>query len=173
MSYDCISKNCSKYYLDFHFIYIAIVCSIKLYKFMHLFIVFIIRNSNYLAVGGKSINIFLIKSHYMYNVKRGVGYILEQSWLSKATKANYSWVSAGKNGETQNINLTNTLNFVLAICSNGNWLEILSNDRLNADRFISSLESKKKWIDEHNSFGYNKILIFLNNLASHRKNKVI
>ena len=31
-----------------------------------------------------------------------------------ATKANYSWVSAGKNSETQNINLKNTVNIVLA-----------------------------------------------------------
>ena len=79
----------------------------------------------------------------MYPMQRGVEYILEQSWLSKATKANYSWVSAGKNSETQNINLTNTLNFVLAIYLNGSWLKILLNDRLNADRFIVSLESIK------------------------------
>ena len=98
---------------------------------------------------------------------------IDESWLNKATKANYSWVSAGKNSETQNINLTNTMSIVLAICSNGSWVEILSNNTLNADRFIVSLESIKILLDEHNSFGYNKILIFLDNLASHRTSKVI
>ena len=37
---------------------------------------------------------------------------IDELWLNKATKANYSWVSARKNSETQNINLTNTT-FVL------------------------------------------------------------
>ena len=42
---------------------------------------------------------------------------IDESWLNKATKANYSWVSTGKNSETQNINLKNTMNIVFVICS--------------------------------------------------------
>ena len=98
---------------------------------------------------------------------------IDEAWLNKETKANYSWVSTGMNGESQNINLANTMNIVLAIWSYGSWLEILSNNTLNEDRFIFSLKNLKIWLDENNCFGYSKILILLDNLASHRTNKVI
>ena len=68
---------------------------------------------------------------------------IDEAWLNKETKANYSWESTGMNGESQSINLANTMNIVLAIWSNRSWVEILSNNTLNEDRFIFSLKNLK------------------------------
>ena len=98
---------------------------------------------------------------------------IDESSLTKATKLNYSWVPTDENGEVLNTNFTNSLNIVLAICSNGSWIEMLTNDTLNIDRFVVFLQNLKAWQDENNKFWFKNIMILLDNLASHRTNKVI
>ena len=98
---------------------------------------------------------------------------IDETTLSKTTKANYSWTPAGKNGETLNAKYINSMNIVLAICSNGSWLEMLTNDTLNAERFLIFLQNLKSWLDENHNFRFKKIWILLDNLSSHRTQKVI
>ena len=84
---------------------------------------------------------------------------IDESSLTKATKLNYSWVPTGENGEVLNTNFTNSLNIVLVICSNGSWIEMLTNDTLNTDRFVVFLQNLKAWLDEKNKFWFKNIMI--------------
>ena len=50
---------------------------------------------------------------------------------------------------------------------------MLTNDTLNTDRFVVFLQNLNAWLDENNKFWFKNIMILLDNLASHRTNKVI
>ena len=82
---------------------------------------------------------------------------IDETSFTKGTKTNYSWTPIGKNGELLNSKYTNSMNLVLAICSNGSWIEMLTNDTLNEERFIVFMQNVKKWFDENNRFRSKKI----------------
>ena len=111
-----------------------------------------------------SVSKFIDNSNLLINI--------DETSLIKGTKTNYSWTPVGKNGETLNSKFTNSMNIVLAICSNGGWIKILSNDTLNEQRFIIYLQNLKNWLDENNNFGFKKIWILLVNLAVHRTSSI-
>ena len=66
---------------------------------------------------------------------------IDETCLKKATKSNYSWIPTGEVGEVLNTNFTNSMNIVLAIYSNGGWIEMLTNNKLNADKFVTFLQN--------------------------------
>ena len=98
---------------------------------------------------------------------------IDETMITKETKSNYSWAPKGINSEILNIKFENSLNIILAICSNGSWFEMLSNNTLTADRFIIFLRNLKAFLKDNNNFEFKKILIIVDNLPSHRTNKVI
>ena len=96
---------------------------------------------------------------------------INETSFTKRIKTNYSWTPIGENGELLNSNDINSKNLVLAFCSNGSLIEMITNDTLNEERFIVFMQNVKKWFDENNRFSNKKIWILLDNLASHRTQK--
>ena len=78
-----------------------------------------------------------------------------------------------ENSESFNRKFAGSMNIVFAICSNGSWMAMLSNDTLTADRFMIFLKILKTFLIENNNFEFKKIMLLLDNLQSHRTNKVI
>ena len=86
---------------------------------------------------------------------------IDETCLTKASKSDYSWIPIGKVGEVLNAHFTKPMNIVLVICSIGDWIEMLINDKLNADKFVTFLQNLKAWIEENNSFGFKRLLYYL------------
>ena len=98
---------------------------------------------------------------------------IDEASITQDTKFNYSWTPIGKNSEVWNKRFATSLNIVFAICSNGSWLEMLSNNTLTTDRFIIFLRNLKTFLEENNYFEFKRIVILLDNLPSHRTDKVV
>ena len=98
---------------------------------------------------------------------------IDETLITKDTKSNYSWTPIGQNSEAWNSRFKSSLNLVLAVFLNGSWIEMLSNNTLTTDRFIVFLIILKKFLEENNYFEFKRIIIMLDNLSSHRTDKVL
>ena len=97
---------------------------------------------------------------------------IDATSTTQDTKSNYSWTPIGMK-EEWNKRFATSLNIVFAICSNGSWFEMLSNNTLTTDRFIIFLRNLKTFLEENNYFEFKRIVILLDNLPSHRTDKVV
>ena len=98
---------------------------------------------------------------------------IDETLINKETKLNYSWTPVGKNSEWFNSKFAGSLNITFAICSNGGWIAMLSNETLTADRFMTFLKFFKTFLIENNNFEFKNVVLMLDNLSWHRTSKII
>ena len=68
---------------------------------------------------------------------------INESSINRFVKSNYSWGYKGKPVEWRNASFTESISWVLAICSNGSWLWFLSNQTIDGKNFC--LVYKDSW----------------------------
>ena len=57
---------------------------------------------------------------------------IDETIFNRNWKINYSWGLRGVEKECQNEYLVNSINMILALCSNGSWMALIANDSINS-----------------------------------------
>ena len=58
---------------------------------------------------------------------------IDEWYIGRSRKSNYSWEPKGSNIECQNINVVGNICLILAICSNGCWFMFTTQDNINSN----------------------------------------
>ena len=83
-------------------------------------------------------------------------------------KTNYSWGYKRKPIESRNASFTESINWVLVICSNGSWLWFLDNQTVDAKKFIWVRKILSIWFNLYKNFKYDEVIIILDNWSVHK-----
>ena len=95
---------------------------------------------------------------------------IDESSLNRHMKYNYGWSLKGVPWETKNSPFSNSASLWLAICSNGAWISLISNETINSIKFMLFLDHLHSWLKSFNNFGYDEVLLILDNWSYHKSN---
>ena len=93
---------------------------------------------------------------------------IDESSINRFVKINYSWGYKWKPIEWDNSSFTGFISWIRAICSKGSWLTLLTNQIINAENFVWFIKILNNWLNLNNNFGYNEVLIILDNWYVHK-----
>ena len=97
---------------------------------------------------------------------------IDESSIGRNTKQNYSWGIRGHPIETKVISIKGSISQWTALFSNGNWLSMITSKTFNSECFLLFLKHLIKMINDNNNFGFNKIILIMDNWSIHKWNKV-
>ena len=92
---------------------------------------------------------------------------VDESTINRSCKLNYSWSKKGQTSEFKNTIFQESLSVILAVSSDGKWLMGVKRNTINSDVFIQFMTNLDKWIHDNHKFGYNEVLITLDNCPCH------
>ena len=93
---------------------------------------------------------------------------VDESSINRFVKTNYSWGCKGKPIEWKNSSFTGSINWILAICSNGSWLCMLASNTIDSMSFIWFINILSNWLKSNDNFEYNDVVIMLDNWSVHK-----
>ena len=93
---------------------------------------------------------------------------IDESSIDRSTKEKYSWGFKGTPIETKNVWFRGSVSMVMAICSNGSWINFVINETINSENFVWFLKIMNSWLESNNLFGYSRALIILDNWSIHK-----
>ena len=88
---------------------------------------------------------------------------IDESSINRGIMTNYSWGIKGVLIESKNCIFSGSLSLVMAICSNDTWLSFMLDETVNSLKFIWFIKIFHSWTISNNYFGYNEVLILLDN----------
>ena len=97
---------------------------------------------------------------------------IDESSIGRNTKQNYSWGIRGYPIEAKVISIKGSISQWTALFSNGNWLSMVTSKTFNSECFLLFLKHLIKMINDNNNFGFNKIILIMDNWSIHKWNKV-
>ena len=93
---------------------------------------------------------------------------IDESSINRSTKEKYSWGFKGTPIEAKNVWFRGSVSMVMAICSNGSWINFVINETINSENFMWFLKIMNSWLESNNLFGYSRALIILDNWSIHK-----
>ena len=93
---------------------------------------------------------------------------IDETSINRHIKTNYSWSVKGISKEVLNSPFSGSLSMISSICSNGNWMNFITNSTINWDKFLVYLDYLCKWIKDNRNFGFKEVLIVLDNCSIHK-----
>ena len=101
---------------------------------------------------------------------------IDEASINRHITKNYSWTIKGKQWEALNTPFTGSTSICMAICSNGSWICLLTNQTFNSNRFLVFFEYLEDWLKCNKYFNYEEILLIMDNCSIHKteaiKNKI-
>ena len=79
-----------------------------------------------------------------------------------------TWLKTGTNWEVFSQKYSVAISLIWAISSDGKYIAVALNNRLNSNTFIEFLKIIEHWINEYHQDYYRKVLILLDNWSIHR-----
>ena len=105
-------------------------------------------------------------------LKRGVLIAnTDESTIGRDSLISYSWSRKGMHPEFKNQPFVGFVNMILTILSNGAWYWLLTNQMTNSERFSEYICRLDQWMRDNNTFGYEKLILTMDNWSSHRSQK--
>ena len=98
---------------------------------------------------------------------------IDDTSINRHIKINYFWSLKGKQYEARNSPFVGSINWVMAIWSNGNWFSLLMNHTSNSDNFEIFLMRLNYWLMKNNYFGYNHTIMTMDNSSIHKWKNVV
>ena len=98
---------------------------------------------------------------------------IDESSINRNLKNNYSWSMRGEINEAKNSPFVGSLSLVTAICSNGWWITMLTNETIDSTKFIVFIENLNWWLIDHSNFNYSNVLIILDNWSIHKSKETL
>ena len=94
----------------------------------------------------------------------------DESSINRNTKLQYSWGFKGVPIESQNSLFVGSVSMLMAILSNGSWINFVINETINSANFSWFLKILYSWLKTKNFFGFSKVVIILDNCSIHKSN---
>ena len=98
---------------------------------------------------------------------------IEESSINRGIMTNYSWEIKGVPIESKNCSFSGSLSLVMVIYSNDTWLIFMLDETVNSLKFIWFIKIFHNWTISNNYFGYNEVLILLDNWSFHKSSTSI
>ena len=95
---------------------------------------------------------------------------IDESSINRNTKLQYSWGFKGVPIESQNSLFVGSVSMVMAILSNGSWINFVINETINSTNFNWLLKILYNWLKTKNFFSFSKVAIILDNCSIHNSN---
>ena len=93
---------------------------------------------------------------------------IDESCINKSIKTSYSWGIKGAAIECKNAPFLGSISWIMGICSNGAWVSFLIKETINSRNFVWFLKIMKDWLNSHDNFGYDDVVILLDNASIHK-----
>ena len=93
---------------------------------------------------------------------------IDESSINRHIKTNYSWSLKGTNKEVVNSPFSGSLSMIMSICSNGSWIGFVTNTTINSQKIKNFLDNLHKWLKDHLFFGYDDVIVVLDNWSIHK-----
>ena len=93
---------------------------------------------------------------------------VDESSLNRHIKYNYSWSMKGIPWEVKNSPFVGSASLCLAICSNGTWILLITNETINTNKFVLFLSNLNSWLKSNRNFGYEEVLLIMDNCKYHK-----
>ena len=93
---------------------------------------------------------------------------IDESSLNRRIPTQYTWEFKGIPIESKNSPFISSMSFVMAIWSNGAWISFMMNETININNFLWLLMTLNHWVESFNKFGYDNVLILLDNCSFHK-----
>ena len=97
---------------------------------------------------------------------------IDESNINYKTKTNYSWCRKGTNRDFKCLPFSGSINMIMSIFSNGAWFWVFKTGNTNGEVFNAYLECMLSWLKSKNTFGFERIIVLLDNWSSHRWTQV-
>ena len=98
---------------------------------------------------------------------------IDESSINRSVKNAYSWGVKGYPIECQNSVISGSASMIMAICSNGAWITLVTNETINSGNFTWFLKILADWLHSHNYFGYNRAMLLLDNWSIHKSSSTV
>ena len=93
---------------------------------------------------------------------------IDESSLNRHIKNNYGWSVKGVPWELKNSSFLGNASLCRAICSNGAWISLITNETIDSNKFILFLDHLNSWLKSENNFGYADVLFIMDNWKYHK-----
>ena len=93
---------------------------------------------------------------------------IDESFINRHIKNSYSWSEKGIQKEAKSIIFSVNVSLVLALCSNGDWICLLTNTTIESNKFVNFIEVIQQWLQKYDNFGYNEVMYLLDNWPYHK-----
>ena len=98
---------------------------------------------------------------------------IDESSINRGVKNAYSWGLKGYPIECQNSVIAGSASMIMAICSNGAWLTLVTNEMIDSNNFTWFLKILADWLHSHNYFGYSHAILLLYNFSIHKSSSTM
>ena len=97
---------------------------------------------------------------------------IDESSINRHIKCNFSWSLKGISKEAINSPFSGFISLIMAIWSNGAWMAYMTNQSIDGNKFSTFLSNLSKWIKNSKNFGYDNVIIILDNSSVHKTKEV-
>ena len=93
---------------------------------------------------------------------------IDETSINRHIKWNYSWSLKAQAKECTNSPFSGSMSIVMSIYSNGAWISNLTNQTIDGQKFTIFLNNLDMWIQSNKLFGFNDVVIILDNSSVHK-----
>ena len=93
---------------------------------------------------------------------------IDESSINRNAKNAYSRGVKGCSIKCQNSIIAGSASMIIAICSNGAWITLVTNETINSNKFAWFLKILADWLHSHNYFGNPHAMLLLDNCSIHK-----
>ena len=91
-----------------------------------------------------------------------------ESSINRHIKISYSWSLKGLPKEVKSYPFSGTVSIVWVVCSNVDWISLLTNTTIESNKFILFIDVIEQWMQKHSYFRYRKIVYMLGQWPFHK-----
>ena len=98
---------------------------------------------------------------------------MDEAWINKDTRNNYSWLERGRSRNINNIKFKNSINWISAITANGLSINLFKYTRTTQKDILQFLKFTFKYLTTKWGIDPEEVGIILDNWACHRAKSVV
>ena len=84
---------------------------------------------------------------------------IDECWINRNTRSNYSWGLRSKTIEWKNITLVGRISWIMAIFSNGAWMALTTQNSIDSILFFQFLIVLCNWVEKSDMFPEKEVLM--------------
>ena len=97
---------------------------------------------------------------------------IDESSINRHKKMNYNWSTKWWLNESLNSNFSGLTSIWMAICSNGTWTAVLTNESIDSNKCLILIEHLEYRLKDNNFYENFNIMLIMDNCAVHKTKQV-